>query len=267
MNGKSYEIIKENKTWIASAACAVARGGSLAEINNAAEQNAIFTQLNTNASINLKNTIAPEGGNGSYVWIGGNDLSKEGTWIWDGNNGNSGPQFWQGTASGSVVGGLYNNWGNEPDDYFGQDALALSLNGWPLGSAGQWNDVDHNNTLYYIVEYTTCNQTTSSSFSKTVCKSYTSPSGKIWTTSNTYKDTIPNTVGCDSIISINLTINTVDTSLVVSGNTITAKATGATYQWIDCNNGNTPLSGETKKNFTANSNGSYAVEITKNEIN
>ena len=43
---------------------------------------------------------------------------------------------------------------NEPDDYqTQQDALAISLDGWPLGSAGQWNDVDQANVLYSIVEY------------------------------------------------------------------------------------------------------------------
>lgn len=154
-NGKTYEIIKENKTWADAALCAVERGGILTEINDVAEQNAIYTELNTNASINVNNTVAPDGGGGSYVWIGGNDIAIEGNWVWDGNNDNNSTQFWLGTSTGNPVGGLYNNWGNEPDDFGGQDALGLSLNGWPLGSASQWNDVDHNNTLYYVVEHST----------------------------------------------------------------------------------------------------------------
>ena len=154
-NGKTYEVIKENKTWVDAAFCAVERGGILTEINDVAEQNAIYTELNTNAGITVNNTVAPDGGGGSYVWIGGNDLSIEGNWVWDGNNDNNSTQFWMGTSTGNPVGGLYNNWGNEPDDFGGQDALGLSLNGWPLGSASQWNDVDHTNTLYYVVEYST----------------------------------------------------------------------------------------------------------------
>lgn len=44
-------------------------------------------------------------------------------------------------------------------------------------------------------------------FETTVCDSYTSPSGDYtWTTSGLYHDTIPNHVGCDSIILIDLTI-------------------------------------------------------------
>ena len=45
--------------------------------------------------------------------------------------------------------------------------------------------------------------------------------------------------------------------------TITATETGATYQWVDCDNSNTPISGETAREFTATSNGNFAVEITK----
>lgn len=157
-NGSSYELIRENKTWVNAANCAVERGGFLAEINDLAEQNAIYTELSTNAGIVLNNTVAPDGGGASYVWLGGNDLSVEGTWIWDGNNDNAGSQFWQGNASGNPVGGLYSNWGNEPDNFSEQDALGLALTQWPLasgslGTASQWNDVDQDNTLYFLVEY------------------------------------------------------------------------------------------------------------------
>ena len=154
-NEKTYEVVRENKTWVDAAQCAVERGGMLAEINDVEEQNAIFTELSTNANINVANTIAPDGGGGSYVWIGGNDLAVEGNWVWDGDNDNNSTQFWMGTASGNPVGGLYNNWGNEPDDFNGQDALGLSLNGWPLGVASEWNDVDHTNTLFYVIEHPT----------------------------------------------------------------------------------------------------------------
>ena len=153
-NGDTYEVIKENKTWIDAAACAVERGGILTEINDTLEQNAIYNELISNANININNTVAPDGGGGSYVWIGGNDLAIEGNWVWDGDYDNNSTQFWEGKSNGNPVGELYNNWGNEPDDFNGQDALGLSLNGWPLGVAGEWNDVDHTNALFYVVEHT-----------------------------------------------------------------------------------------------------------------
>lgn len=155
-NGKNYEVIKENKTWINAAACAVERGGMLTEINDLAEQNAIFNELASNAGINTNNTVAPDGGGASYVWIGGNDLTDEGDWVWDGDNDNNGTQFWMGDFKGNPVGGLYNNWGNEPDNYgAGQNGLGLALTNWPFGNAGQWNDISHANTLYYVIEYST----------------------------------------------------------------------------------------------------------------
>jgi len=54
----------------------------------------------------------------------------------------------------------------------------------------------------------TVNNSSISNISDTTCDSYISPSGKyIWTSSGTYIDTISNVTGCDSIITINLTVN------------------------------------------------------------
>ncbi len=44
------------------------------------------------------------------------------------------------------------------------------------------------------------------SFAETVYETFTSPSGKTWTNSGTYLDTIPNDVNCDSIITVDLTV-------------------------------------------------------------
>lgn len=159
---------------------------------------------------------------------------------------------------------------------------------------------------------TACAETTSS-ISETVCETYTSPSGNYtWTTSNTYMDTIPNAAGCDSVITIDLTINnatmgtdiqtacdsytwidgntytsdnniathtltnavgcdsvvtldltisTVDPSINQSGITLTANESGATYAWVDCNT-QTIIGGETGQSFTATANGDYAAIVT-----
>jgi hypothetical protein len=152
-NGEKYEIAKETKTWAQAAACAAERGGYLLEINDSAEQGAIFDELINNTSITNSNTISPDGGEASYVWLGGNDIKTEGSWIWDGNNDKDGDTFWVGDVSGSAVGGVYSNWGNEPDDFgSGQDALGLALTDWPRGKAGEWNDLTDNNELYFVIE-------------------------------------------------------------------------------------------------------------------
>jgi len=151
-DGNLYEIVKENKTWEDAVTCAVTRGGKLAEINSQQEQDSVFYFLQQ-AGIVAANTVAPDGGGASYVWLGGTDRQNEGAWYWDGYNMGSFLQFWQGTANGTAVNGQYTNWGNEPDNWNNQDGLGLAVTNWPLGVAGQWNDVMETNTLYYIIEY------------------------------------------------------------------------------------------------------------------
>lgn len=61
----------------------------------------------------------------------------------------------------------------------------------------------------------------------------------------------------------NVVIYDVDASTTLNGITITANETNAdAYQWVDCNNGNAPIAGETGMSFTAIANGSYAVQVT-----
>lgn len=55
----------------------------------------------------------------------------------------------------------------------------------------------------------------SSSFVAVACDSYVSPSGNhIWTTSGVYTDTLVNSIGCDSVITIGLVINQSTTSTI-----------------------------------------------------
>jgi uncharacterized repeat protein (TIGR03803 family) len=61
-----------------------------------------------------------------------------------------------------------------------------------------------------------------------------------------------------------LTVNSVDVTVSVSNNTVTANATGATYQWIDCDNGKSPIANATNRTYTAVKTGNYAVIIKEN---
>ncbi len=68
---------------------------------------------------------------------------------------------------------------------------------------------------------------TNATIDTTVCGNYTSPSGSYtWTSSNTYMDTIPNTFGCDSVLTINLTV------LLNSSSTDVQEACD-TYTWTN----------------------------------
>jgi hypothetical protein len=63
---------------------------------------------------------------------------------------------------------------------------------------------------------------------------------------------------------VNLQIQTIVNTVVVSGMQMTANQSSATYQWIDCANGNAIITGATGQSYTATNDGEYAVIITKN---
>ncbi|WP_158276124.1 fibronectin type III domain-containing protein [Brumimicrobium oceani] len=112
----------------------------------------------------------------------------------------------------------------------------------------------------------TINNSTTGTDVQTACDSYTWIDGNTYTSSNntaTFTIAGGNAVGCDSIVTLDLTINTVDVTTSVAGVVLTANAVGATYQWIDCDNGNAPIAGETNQDFTALANGNYAVIVTE----
>lgn len=112
---------------------------------------------------------------------------------------------------------------------------------------------------------TSCTETTNT-LNISACDEYISPSGNYtWIMDGTYMDTIPNTAGCDSVLTINLDINTVDLAVTQDGLNLTSDQTGATsYQWLDCGNGFAEISGAISQTYVATANGGYAVEVTFN---
>jgi len=172
-NDSEYEIVMDMKNWEAAAADAVAKNGFLVEIDSQEEQDAIYDAIINGAGIASNYTTVNDGGGIAYVWIGATDKADEGIWLWDGDNDGQGVNFWtgqgaNGSGNGTPIDGAYNNWGgastgtpNEPDDFMNnQDVAAIALAGWPagttmLGITSEWNDIDLNNELYYIIEYNT----------------------------------------------------------------------------------------------------------------
>ncbi len=134
-------------------------------------------------------------------------------------------------------------------------------------SSGVYNDTISNqsgcDSLFTI--NLSINNSTSSTDIITACDSYTWMDGNTYTSNNnTATHTLTNINGCDSVVTLDLTINTVDVSVTQNGVTLSANATGATYQWLDCNNENSELNGNTNQSFTATENGNFAAQITQN---
>jgi hypothetical protein len=110
-------------------------------------------------------------------------------------------------------------------------------------------------------------ESTDTSVQRTACGLYTSPSGNYqWTNSGTYVDVLQNMVGCDSVIAIDLTVIHVDVSVSVnlSSISLSANASDASYQWLDCNNGSEPIAAANSQTFVPTQSGHYAVVVSAN---
>jgi len=106
---------------------------------------------------------------------------------------------------------------------------------------------------------------TTSSETIAACNSYFwSSTGQTYTNSGTYTTTLLSQGGCDSTVTLNLTVSTVNANIFQTDNVLTSSNAGAgTYQWINCTTG-APIVGETGQEFTATTNGDYAVIISLN---
>ncbi len=111
----------------------------------------------------------------------------------------------------------------------------------------------------------TINPASQSTDTHVACGSFT------WIDNNTYTSSNNSAVytisggsanGCDSVVILNLTINTVDVSVASSAVQLTANATNAQYQWVDCDNNFAAIQGANSQTFTATENGNYAVIVS-----
>lgn len=101
------------------------------------------------------------------------------------------------------------------------------------------------------------------------CDTYTSPSGKVWTTSGQYVDTISNECGQDSILTIDLQIKKVQADISMkTSTTLQAEATlvsitdQPTYQWLFCDEPVEEIVNENEDTLDLTTDGSYAVKIS-----
>lgn len=69
---------------------------------------------------------------------------------------------------------------------------------------------------------------------------------------------------CPINMTKNITIDTVNIGLSVSGSTVTANQAGAQYQWLNCLTGHSIIAGQTSQSYTPQLTGLYAVAITRN---
>lgn len=149
------------------------------------------------------------------------------------------------------------------------DSYTWSSNGLTYTSSGIYSDTLLNVFGCDSINTLNLNITNSNIGSDviTACESYTWIDGNTYTTSTNMPTwTLTNLQGCDSVITLNLVVNTPpDSSVIQTGSTLTAIQSGAIYQWLDCDNNYTIINGETNQVYTPiPTTGNYALEVSLN---
>ena len=186
-------------------------GGALYLFNGANVQigNSIFWNNQSGSNIGTQEAFYTMD-SGSPTFFGAQDCIIEGsggsgTWnagfgVDGGGNIDADPLFANqiSPASAPTTGGNYRPQLGSPAHDNGDDLLNSTA-----------NDLDgHNRIIYSAIDigaYEFC--TTTSTINQTVCDSYNSPAGNVYTTTGTYYDTLTNYLGCDSVITINLIVD------------------------------------------------------------
>ncbi len=111
----------------------------------------------------------------------------------------------------------------------------------------------------FIAQWSECHPSTGIA-GLVVCDTF-NEHGYVLTQSGLYTLDIINAAGCDSTLTLDLTVITVDTSVTQTDSTLVANAIDATLRWLACENGQ-PIPGETFQVFRPKVHGHYAAEVT-----
>ena len=136
-NGHYYAFTKESANYNNNAK-PLSTGSLLAQLNSYGYLATVTSQDENNFILNSSYGGNKIPGNG---FLGGSDVAKEGTWLWEG-----GAELNQAFRTGSTN-NMYTNWnGGEPNNKNNEDYLVTS-------SSGYWNDADADNVGGYITEW------------------------------------------------------------------------------------------------------------------
>ncbi len=88
--------------------------------------------------------------------------------------------------------------------------------------------------------------------------------GNYYNTSGIYTAQLQNSYGCDSVITLDLTIEQMPVSIVTQmGSTLTTTSSGVNYQWLDCDSGFAEIINEISQTYTpVVLAGNFAVEVS-----
>jgi photosystem II stability/assembly factor-like uncharacterized protein len=109
----------------------------------------------------------------------------------------------------------------------------------------------------------TIGQTTTGEDQQNTCGDpFTWIDGVTYTTSNsTATYILTNAAGCDSIVTLDLTINDEVATIISNGNSLVCTNLDGIIQWVDCDNANAPIVGADNNTFTPSVSGNYAAQL------
>jgi len=115
----------------------------------------------------------------------------------------------------------------------------------------------------YLIDLTVNQSSPPTLLMDEACEPYTwSVTGETYTQSGTYTRNFTNIVGCDSIIQLDLRIDTLNLELEETPFSLKSMDSTASHQWWDCSR-SLPITGATGPTFTPTQTGSYAVILEK----
>ena len=269
--------------WYASTTSSVSGFSAIASATNTTYQAGLLSQSTwfkrlsrvscmttwTNAATSnvVKITVNP-----TYTFSQTQSICNGETYNWQGNNYTTANTYTVGYTTINGCDSIYSlNLTVKPTYSFSETQSICN------GETYNWHGNNYTTANTYTVGYTTINGCDSIySLNLTVKPTYTFSQtqsicngetynwrGNNYTTANTYSMSYSTVNGCDSVYFLTLNVNTVNTSVTVSGLTIMSNLAGTSYQWVDCNNLFATINGAQSQSFTPSSNGSYAVIVTQ----
>ncbi|MBL7754635.1 MAG: T9SS type A sorting domain-containing protein [Chitinophagaceae bacterium] len=145
--------------------------------------------------------------------------------------------------------------------YYYSGVLLDYLDSNPMGGNEMISTYSPNTRGHFLTDFSLCN----SSFSTVVdtsCSIYYY-NGTAYTSSGVYTSNLLNSLGCDSVITLDLTItNSLNTGVTQNNGTFYSNQNNANYQWVECPGYNLIL-GANNQTFTPATSGDYAVILNQ----
>ncbi len=188
--------------------------------------------------------------NGTQTNMGGYDVflakyDPDGNYLWSKAMGGNSDDNGRGVAvdgSGNVY----------EAGYFYSDPADFNIG----GSNGKLVNAGFYDT--YVVKFV-CSDTSSSHQTISTCEASYTLGDSVYTVEGTYTQMFPNTAGCDSMVTFDLTFYELDPVINIDSFTLGVTGSFATYQWIKDGK---LIPGATDSTYTVSENGDYQVIVT-----